>query len=244
MIVEGNAVTTARAAEMLGMSVRNLYRLVRKGLVRRAPLGDSTGVLEEDVLALSRARQELAAEGPGELAVNQATLTMLMARLQALESRVATVLRLMNLDTTPLVLTDPEALAFYRSAVELSETGWSPFVESQWADAFIRMRVDNLEQLERVAEDPHPWRVLHRLCATMMLVPFDRTLVADLSLGKANLFALVGIWCQLKGVGPREMDALVAREGVPGRRAVQRAARNRSSDAPVSPPVEPLALHE
>lgn len=229
MIVEGKAVTKARAAEMLGMSERNIYRLIRKGLLRRAPLGEDTGVLEDDVLAYVRARAERAAAGPAELAVNQASLATMMARLQAVESRLAIVLRLLNLEVAPMTLTDPEALSFYQSAMELAENGWSPFVEAQWAHAFVRVRIENLEQIERLTGDPHPWRVLHRLCATMLLVPYDKSLMNELSLGKANLFSLIGIWCQLKDVGPREMDAIVAREALPRRRAVNRATRGRSS---------------
>lgn len=232
MIVEGNAITRARAAEMLGMSERNVYRLIRQGLLRRASLGKDTGVLEDDVLALSLVRAERAAVGPGEFPVNQATLATMMARLQSLESRVAIVHRLLNLESAPLILTDPEALSLYHSATELAENGWAPFVEEQWAQTFVRMRIENLEQLERLTSDPHPWRAFHRLCATMLLVPFDKNLRDGLSLGKANLFALIGIWCQLNGVGPREMDTLVARGAVPGRRAIKRATRGRSPDAP------------
>lgn len=231
MIVEGRAIARTRAAEILGMSERNVYRLIRKGLLRRAPLGQDTGVLEDDVLAYVRARAERAASGPAELAVNQASLATMMARLQAVESRLAIVFRLLNIEAAPMTLTDPEALSLYRSATELAENGWSPFVEAQWAQTFVRVRIENLEQIERLTGDPHPWRVLHRLCATMLLVPYDKNLMNELSLGKANLFSLIGIWCQLKDVGPREMDALVAREALPRRRAINRATRGRSSPA-------------
>ena len=222
-----DVVSLGDALRTLGISGRTLRRYVRSGRVRRRG---------SELVGSDFAAGRAGCRRPSEIGL--AMLQVRLARavsetqvcIEVLESRLATLFRLFNLDATPLVLTDPEAHGLYQSAVEAAENGWSPFVEEQWAQTFLRLRIDNLEQFQRVTNDPHPWRVWHRLCSTMLLVPFDKNLKNDLSLGKANLFALVGIWCQLTDVGPREMDAIVARDGVPGRRAINRAARGRAPD--------------
>jgi excisionase family DNA binding protein len=228
----GTFFTKKQAAELLGVSERMIYRYLDRGYLRPATEGRQIGVYREDVLELRevRDREKLRdQQEPLPFQLNGKTIGLLHARVSTLESQMATVMRLLGLRSDPLRLTDPEALALYRQAAHHAEEGWSPHVEHQLADIFTRLRHDDLEQLERIANDPHPWRPFARLCATMYLAPHDGELRGQLGAGRAHLRQLALVWVHVQGTTVKQAEMLVEQEDRPNTRLVRRRGRELNS---------------
>jgi hypothetical protein len=235
MIHHGRFLTTGEVSEILGVSVRGVYRYLSRGYLRSVRQDGKTGAWESDVLELKRVRAaEADRDGePVPFAINRATLSMLHARVTSLEMKAAVLARILGVRHEPLALTDPEIVAIYTTATSYAAEGWPPHAEGMWADMFLRMRLDDLQQLHRLTADPHPWCVFHKLCATMALAPANRDLRDELVQGRANLFSLAGMWSQMHGVPQRKVEALVHREAAPGGRLVRKLQRTRGMQEPV-----------
>lgn len=227
MISAGRVMTKTEAAKLLGVSERGVYRYISRGYLRLAHDSGRTGVWESEVLGLKRVR-DADAERRGELlpfAVNKTTLAMLHARIRTLEMQMTVIARILGVRHDPLGLTDPELAALATTAAGLAEEGWPPHVEEMWAGVFVRLRLEDLEQLERLTGDDHPWRPFHRLCATMCLVPYNPELRAEFVQGRTNLFGLAGVWAHMKGISPSKAESMVANQAAPHSRVVRRMGK-------------------
>jgi excisionase family DNA binding protein len=214
--------TKAQAAGRLGLSERSIYKLINKGHLRPFRRGRRVGVLAEDVLALEASRKPEEQADPGDGPPTRRELAGVHAQLLMLENRMSVVRRLLNCYHQPLALSDLQLTGYYRLAEEQAAKGWPRDAEQVWVDFFQRIGHDELERLRGLVDDIHPWRPFYRLCATMVLVPFDRGLRDELKAGKENLLQLMELWLELGGNGPMLLARLVRRDATPSGRLVRR----------------------
>lgn len=216
-----------RAAALLGVSRRTIFRYLERGLLKPAFDGKQIGVWEEDVLKLKNAR-----EIDAPTALDRDLVMKLMVEIDTLQGQMATVLRILNVKFDALNLTDPEYRSLYAMIDTYSVQGWSPHIEQQMADTFVRLRIEDFERLEAVTGDPHPWRPILRLATTMHLSAFDRGLQDQLAAGRSNVHNISGMWCTLKGSSPKAFDLLVQRDAAPVKKLLRQLAKNQIGDPP------------
>lgn len=217
--------TTKQAAKLLGVSMRTIYRYTAKGLLGYECEGRTLMVSEEDVVKLKKGRHDILSSP-----LQRDIIVKLQAEVQALRTEMETVKRLLNLKYEKLDLTLPQYELLYRSAEQMSLEGWAPHAEEQWAEYFVRLKVEDLEKIELAVEDPHPWRPFLRLAATMHLNPYNRDLTELLAAGRTNIQQTAGIWCTLKGVTPRTFDVLQERDAAPLKKLVRRLKKDQLKD--------------
>lgn len=212
-----------RAAAILGVSARTVFRYLQRGLLQPAHDGKNIGVWEDDVLKLKKARD---LDVPTVL--DRELVMKLMADIETMKSQMATVMRILNVKYESLNLTDPEFRTLYKMAEIYSLEGWPPHAEEQWADTFVRLKFDDLERLEFAVDDPHPWRTFLRLATSMHLNSYNKELRDILAAGRTNIQHIAGIWCTTKGETPKTFDLLVQRDAAPIKKLMRQLAKTRS----------------
>lgn len=215
--------TKPTAATMLDVSERTIYRLMKQGVLRTETKGRNIYLVEEDVLKLKKIRLD----GP-VITINRDTIPMLVARVQTLENQVATLMRLLNVKYEALSLTDSEYKLLYDMAESYSLEGWPPHAEEQWADMFVRMKMEDLEKLEEVSGDKHPWRHILRLATSMHLNSYSKDLRDQFAAGRNNIHSVAGVWCTLKGESPKSFDLLLQRDTLPIHKLMKKLTKTRS----------------
>ena len=215
--------TKEKAALILGVSSRTVYRYLAQGLLIPAYDGRRIGVWEEDALKLKKIQQQ---DIP--TALDRELFLKMVTELETLKSQMSAVMRILNIKYEHLNLTDPEYRTLNLMAEQYSLEGWPPQAEEQWADTFVRLRIEDLENLERVTKDPHPWRVLLRLATTMHLNTYDKSLQDQMAAGKNNIYQTAGIWCVLKGESPKAFTMMAQRDGAPIRKLMRRLEKSRN----------------
>jgi DNA-binding transcriptional MerR regulator len=218
----------SKAASILGVSSRTIFRYLEKGLLVPAYCGSGIGVWEEDVLKLKKLREQ---DAP--TAMDRELVMRLLAEVETLKSQMSTVLRILNIKFDPLNLTTPEYRSLHRMAELYSNEGWPPQAEQQWADTFVRLRIDDLEEMKDASGDEHPWICLLKLVTTMHLNAYDKSLQDQLASGKANVHSVAGTWCILKGKTAAEFALITRREGAPNRRLVRKLGKTRRAQEAV-----------
>lgn len=196
--------TKEAAARRLGVSLRHVFSLTRRGLLRTTDL-DDTAVRRMDVERLCRLR-----ENPAEHADDR-NLMRLSARMTRLEKRLDVASRMLGLYQEPLELNAHELRSFMEMAAFNAHKGWAPHAEEMWADVFERLRLEDLEALEGLTGDEHPWRAFYRLCLTMHHAPFDEAIRERLVDGQQNLRDVATVWCHRKGITPRTATGIMKR---------------------------------
>lgn len=209
--------TTQQAARYLGASARTIYRYASKGLIEAKCEGRRLLLNEEDVIKVKKGRRDMLSNP-----VQKDILVKLQAEVQTLKTQMATVMRLLNIRYEPLGMTLPESELFYKAAEQYSTEGWPPHIEEQWAEYFVRLKTEDLEKVELAVNDPHPWRPILRLVATMHLNPWNKELTELLGAGRSNVLQVAGVWCVLKGESPRTFDVLQDRDAKPLSKLVRR----------------------
>jgi DNA-binding transcriptional MerR regulator len=214
----------SKAASLLGVSSRTIFRYLAKGLLTPAYSGHNIGVWEEDVIKLKKLRQQ---DAP--TVMDKELVLRLMTEVETLKSQMATVLRILNVKFDPLNLTTPEYRSLYRMAEHYSTEGWPPQSEQQWADTFVRLRIDDLEEMKEASGDEHPWRCLLRLATTMHLNAYDKTLQDQLAAGKANVHNVAGTWCILQGETAAQFALITRRDAAPHRKLLRKLGKTRKA---------------
>lgn len=215
--------TLETAAEKLDVSPRTIYRYLRDGRLRAEYRDKRPYILAEDVEQLKKTWEE-----PTKTPISRDTIPMLLARLQTLESEMAVVKRLLNISYEELNLSSREYKVLHEMAEVYSVEGWPPHAEEQWADTFLRIKLEDLEKMEAAVEDPHPWKPFLRLAATMHVNPYNASLRDQLGAGRNSIHAVAAIWCTLKGETPKTFDVLVQRDAAPFRKLMRRLGRTRN----------------
>jgi excisionase family DNA binding protein len=214
-----------QAAEQLGVTERTVRNMIKRGLLRPIRRGRRVGVMTEDVAVLAATRKTQTAADPTDGRPTRRELAELHAQLLAMEDRMGVIRRLLNCYHEPLELTDVELTGRYRVAEEQASKGWPREAEQDWVGFFPRIGHDELERLRVLVDDIHPWRPFYKLCATMVLVPFDRGLREELQAGKKNLLQIAQVWMELGGNGPRQLSGMIRRHSSPEGRLVQALRR-------------------
>lgn len=212
-----------KAAVLAGVSERTLYRYARKGLIRTEREGRRTLFNEEDILQIKKGRRDVLSTP-----INRDIITKLLSEVQTLKTQMSTVMRILNIKYDDLNMTAPEYERFYMTAEQYSLEGWPPHAEEMWAEYFVRIKVEDLEKLEKITNDPHPWRPFLRLAATMHVNPWNKDLTELLAAGRTNIHQVAGIWSVLKEESPRRFDMLAERDGAPNNRLIKRMERSKT----------------
>jgi hypothetical protein len=217
-------ITKEQAADLLDCHIKSIYRYAKRGLVRSKFEGKRFLVNYEDILTLRKGRRD-----PINSPYTRDTINLLLNDVQTLKTQMSTVLRILNINYVPLNLTDPEYRNLYLMAEQFSMEGWSPHVEEQWADVFIRLKIEDLDTLERVTGDPHPWRHFMRFVTTMHIRPWNAGLRDMLGSGRSNVHQIAGIWCVMKDKSAKEFQLLVDRDAAPVKKLIRRLSKEQSS---------------
>lgn len=217
-------ITKEEAAKMMDCSLKSIYRYTRRGLLRsQYEVQDGKKrflVNEDDLQVLTKGRRDLL-NSP----YTRDMINMLLLDVQTLKTQMATVLRILNVNYVPLSFSDGEYRAFYMAANQFSTDGWSPHVEDQWADYFVRLKVEDLDQLERITMDTHPWRPVLRLAVAMHLRPWNTRLRDLFGTGRSNVHQVAGMWCILKDRSQKEFHMLAERDAAPSRKLLRRITK-------------------
>ena len=217
-------VSTLEAANLLDVHPRSIYRYTKRGLIRVKYEKRKLFISREDLVVLQVGRQDTLTSP-----YTKDTINKLILEVQQLKTQMATVLRLLNVNYVPLGFTDPEYRAFYQTADQLSTEGWSPHVEDQWADYFVRLKVEDFDSLERVTGDLHPWRPFLRLAVGMHLRPWNTRLRDLLGSGRSNIHQVASMWCVMKDRSQKEFSMLVERDATPPRKLIRRISKEQDS---------------
>ncbi len=218
-------VTTKYAASILGVTDRTIYRYTKKGLLEARCEGRSLLISEEDVVKMKKGRRDMLASP-----LQRDVIAKLMAEVQALKIKVQTMEWMLNIKYEPLNLSLPEADLLYKAAQQFSVEGWAPHIEEQWADYFVRMKIEDFEKIELATNDNHPWRPFLRLASTMHLNPWNKGLEQALAAGRTNIHQTAGVWCILKGDSPRTFDVLTERDATPLKKLIRRLKKDQNRE--------------
>ena len=218
-------VTKEQAAKVLDVSVRTISRYIRKGALQAECRGRRMLVNEEDVLSLKKGKRD-----PMSSSMTRDIIAKLQVEIQTLKTQMATVMKILNVRYDPLDLTIPEYTFLYQAAEQLSIDGWSPHMEEQWSEYFVRLQIEDLEKLEAVTNDPHPWRPILRLATTMHLNPYNKVLQDVLAAGRNNVHQVASVWCVLKEESPRTFDILLDRDTAPLKKLLRRLKKDQETE--------------
>ncbi len=217
-------ITKKEAADLLKVSSRTISRYMDKGLIHFEYRSKVAYLLEEDILRLDKNRKD-----PAGTPLNRYTFERMQIELDALKAQMAVVLRILNLQHMELTLTSPEYKNLYDSANQLTAEGWPPHAEEQWSEMFLRIRIEDLEKIEPLVNDPHPWRAFLRLASSMYLHPWDRSLREIFAEGKKRLEQVAGMWCVLRGEGSKNLDLLLKHHAAPFKSTLRRMKKSQST---------------
>lgn len=217
---EDDFMTKEDAAKILEKGLRSVYRYIDKGWLQTAHNGTLIGTTRQSVYRLK-------AEMDREVNPYHLGMKMLEHRLAIAESRITAMMRMLNLQHSPLILTDPEAKSFYDMVDYQSKEGWPPHNEESCIDSFMRMRDENLVQFNEVTGDEHPWRPFLMLAGTMRAALFNRHLQTDADLAASHLNVLAQMWCKRRGESTKTFDLMVARDASPLNKIIRRIEREK-----------------
>lgn len=212
-----------KACELAGICERSLYRYAQKGLIETKREGRRTLFKEDDLLRIKKHKRDIA-KSP----LTAEMFLKLMSEVQTLKTQMSAVMRILNIKYDALQMTSPEYERFYQIAEQYSQEGWPPHAEEMWADYFVRMKLEDLEKLEIITKDPHPWRPFLRLASTMHVNPWNKDLADIFAHGRTNIHQLAGIWAVLKEQSPREFDILAERDGAPNKKLIRRLIKSQT----------------
>lgn len=225
--MSGKVIDKRRVMALLDICERTVYRLMNSGVLQPVNTGTRLSFDEEEVLRLKQARLNPAR-------FHKDMIGMLLAKIQALESRMSAVTKILNIRNEPLELTGPEYKNLHRMAEHYSAEGWSPHAEEQWADIFLRFRIEDVEQMAQETGDPHPWRPFLKLASTMFGNTYDPGLRDQLSSGKSNVFQVAGLWCTMHGETIKDFDLIVKRDSAPSKKLLKHLKKTQERVATAS----------
>jgi excisionase family DNA binding protein len=145
------------AARLLGLSVEEVRKLIRKGLLPSIKLNNQIYVSTNDVQAF---REALDSDG-AILTPNERMLVMSL-KIKSLEARLDKVCKLLDVGTgvSLTVLTDAEMYKMYREACEaLSQESWGEGTMHKWCSIFLNITADQFQRLTSLSDNKHPWKV-------------------------------------------------------------------------------------
>lgn len=158
-------VTAAEAAEMLGVTTTQVYRLVQNGTLSRAGGGlrQPTRFYVTDVEALREARAE-----PTSLVSLQKELYAERARRLAMERRLERVERVLCLRRPTIGHDESDILDLVERVHEALKDPPTEAMEIQeWCSTLLDVHEETFDLVERYTGDPEPWREMLLLAEAM-----------------------------------------------------------------------------
>jgi len=217
---------TKQIQKLLGVSERTIWKYFARSYLRPLSQGRRIGASKKDVDLLIQAE---AADLPVPL--NGITLVRILAEQRQLRQEVDFLLAAFDLRNRPLKLNDTEALAFYRMAEQYGESGWPPHIELELAGYFQRLRYEDLEQLARLTDDKHPWKVLYRFILSLEMKSYDQRLKPRFGAGRANLERQAVIWVTLRdGSTPNIVEYMITDEALPMKKLLRELSRQQKTN--------------
>jgi excisionase family DNA binding protein len=154
-------VTRAEAANLLGVTERTIFNLLRSGALRRSRQGDRRGVRRSDVLSYRDHG------GTAKIKKTARVSSVLERRVRHLHQDLEVVVELLDVQRQPLGLGADEVLELYRCAEAFASGTWPPGCERSWVGILLRLDISVLAALATKTGDPDPWRPFFRLRAAL-----------------------------------------------------------------------------
>lgn len=220
----GSLITNKQAAQLLGCTTRSISRYIRDGLLRPLKKGKLHALDEDEVRHFKESR---ANSGKVPMPLTQANFQQLWDEHQLMKGQLRTVMRLLDIKYERLNYSNEQLWAAWTQAKSYAVDGWPPHVEGQWADLFVRMHVDDIEQLAKISGEEHPWRPFYTLCTCMWHAPFDKSLREQLLAGRNHMQHLAYLWGRHRGEAPSVLDVIMSHEAEPMKRLLNKLERQK-----------------
>ncbi len=210
-------ISIPKAAEALEVSVRQIYKYIKQGQLTALQERKTRSVNRKDVKALIDAKKKGVPR-----AVNALLVLRMDAEIQVLKKQVETLMRLQDIRYEPLTLDREDMTNLFDMATHHLTSPWSPHEETMWCDIFVRMRLEDVEKIDR----PDPWRPFLSLAKVMLNHPYNVDNKLILSSGKENIERIGFTWAQtMDQKDASEMNHLIKKDGVQERRMDRRLER-------------------
>jgi hypothetical protein len=145
--------TKKEAAKFLGVTERTINNYITKGYLKQE-------ITEEDLKQLKSATNSL-------IPFNKISFNKLLLQVEKQERELNIIKRVLNLYNEPHHLNDKTILAIYDMAEVNKIKYWPDDWQFQWADFISRLTEKDLDQLEKLSSDKHPWLKFYKLCSSI-----------------------------------------------------------------------------
>ena len=170
---ERTLMTTADAAELLGLSTRTIQRYATKGVIRRVWKDGKRGLVADDVRDL---RVNTGADSnPGGRVVTPRPIdfALIQQRLRGVEGDMQIVTTILDNSGKGLELDRDAAVSLLRSAQYFANHGWPPGSKKEWAEIFLRLRREDVRKIEKAVGRELGWLPFWRLAGAMARAALD-----------------------------------------------------------------------
>jgi hypothetical protein len=157
---EDEFISKVEAAKMLHINERTVFRYVVQGKLRLCVRGRHHGVRRSDIRQLLRDRED-----PLPLAMNRRTLALARAELRIARMELDQCKDVLNMRWTPLGLTGEQLVERYQQAMFHVKDGCADAPLREWVEFLLRLRHHDLETIEALTKDAHPWRPFFHIAA-------------------------------------------------------------------------------
>lgn len=206
--MEEELISKEEACAMLNVKLRTLYKYLERGYLRKVNKKNRLFLVKKDVETLI-----VALKDPINVA-DKILISKLYAQIREQENDLNIIKRIMNLYYEPLELEDFSITALYRAAERLEISDWEDGWEDEWGTLILRMREEDLFQLEKITGDEHPWKPFYKLLLVTQEIfrkRGDYTYAEQYNAAREHLKKLITIWCEIKNK-PKALEHLPKEE--------------------------------
>lgn len=219
-------ITIPKAADALGVSVRQVYKYIAKGQLTTLKEGKTVSVNRKDVRALIECKKLGIPR-----AVNAMSVARIDAEVQILKKQVETLMRILDIRYEPLELDRDDLVNLHDMALHNLKIPWSPHEEIMWCDVFVRLRVEDLEKIAEKEGYENPWRPFLALSRVMYNHPHDSGNKTILAAGQSNVEKIGFAAAQkLEGLEAKDINHLLKKDSVLVGRMDRKLERQQKSD--------------
>jgi len=189
-------ITKKEAERVLGVTSRTIYRYIEKGYLKQIDKNKRLYLDSEEVEGLKKALEDPVKD------IDKTIISKLFAMIKEQRSEIDTIKRILNLYYEPLELEDFSIKAYYSTALDLKIETWPEGWRSEWPLFIMRLREEDLFQLEKVVSDPHPWKPFLKMIMVIQEILKKEKDIQHLELFSAarkHLNNLITVWCEIKG---------------------------------------------
>ncbi len=203
-------ITRTRAAKIIGVKPVTIEDYLRKGYLNRIVIHGRIYVDKDEAEALKAGLNSPVKD------VNGVIVSKLTAIIREQQKDIEVIKRILNMYNEPLDMEDFSIEALYKAAIELRFESWPEDWIDEWIATIIRMRCEDLFQLEKITNDEHPWKPFLKLIIIIQDVlrkekKFDVLETANSA--RAHLDEIINVWCQVKNKPSRNIKLEVAEFG-------------------------------